>query len=631
MSGPSQTQSVEVSKLAPLVAPETIVDGDIYAIDLGPIDYVLRCTKGQFTGRFIYINRTGEIFGCDRENREITMYIEKAGLSPKHAEIKYVESNQRYYLRDTFSTTGTYVKCRYDRRLPLSVGQKVQIEKEVFQVQAGPMLSPSEIFLEWLTIYDLSNLEPLFANANVRTANDLLNQQSTLMATVRQWPCSEEEKVAIELALYELTTRFFASCQHGKVPHIGSCYLTSAATTIGPISLSGGCVLADPDSQPEMPNGFGSEDSLHSRKLQHLGDRIREGFHYKAPQKCVGRISLDSKSDIVIEYFRDSYCIRMAEPETNHEVMVELGPDWHCLYPEDIFQIGDLQFTVLRFNTGLGSDQGFRSTMEDEELAAQDLAISEVRDSSYFAVYDGHGGRECAAYVRAHLHQAIRRKAVTVGQPGGLDSVADVCLKFSSCLNDAFRETDEAFLARQSKAEKGSGCAAVGVVVLGGHLFCANCGDSRAVLCRGGVAVQLSSDHKPDREDEHQRIEAAGGFVSFRRVLGRLAVSRALGDYDYKHIAHDQLPLVISEPEVRVERLTMADEFMLLACDGLFDVFDSQDAVTFIRQRLAQMPRNEQDPQKVVVDLIQEAIKERRSRDNVTAILVSFRRYITRK
>jgi serine/threonine protein phosphatase PrpC len=135
--------------------------------------------------------------------------------------------------------------------------------------------------------------------------------------------------------------------------------------------------------------------------------------------------------------------------------------------------------------------------------------------------------------------------------------------------------------------------------------------------------LALSDDHKPDRADEVKRIEAAGGFVSFRRVLGRLAVSRAFGDKEYKSGPHQ---LVLATPEIRVERLTSEDEFLLLACDGLFDVFTNQEACDYVRRELQAMNGNEQDPQTVVDKLVDDAIKERHSRDNVTAILLTFKR-----
>merc|ERR1711972_380667 len=100
-----------------------------------------------------------------------------------------------------------------------------------------------------------------------------------------------------------------------------------------------------------------------------------------------------------------------------------------------------------------------------------------------------------------------------------------------------FLETDRQFLSLAQATEKidgGSGCAALVVGVVGSSIWCANLGDSRALLCREGKAIALSLDHKPDREDESQRIRDAGGFVFFHRVMGRLAVSRAFGNEDYK-------------------------------------------------------------------------------------------------
>jgi serine/threonine protein phosphatase PrpC len=207
---------------------------------------------------------------------------------------------------------------------------------------------------------------------------------------------------------------------------------------------------------------------------------------------------------------------------------------------------------------------------------------------------------------------------------GGLDKSSQVHHDIYESLTHGFLETDRQFLSMAQSQEGfngGSGCAAVVACIIGGWIWCANVGDSRALLCREGKAVQLSLDHKPDRDDEAARIESAGGFVSFRRVLGRLAVSRAFGDEELK-------PLVIADPEIRVEQLTPQDEFLFMACDGLFDVFSSQEAVEFMHSRLAAMPSNEQDPQRAVQDIVHEAIHERRSRDNVPAVLVTFKRAV---
>ena len=80
------------------------------------------------------------------------------------------------------------------------------------------------------------------------------------------------------------------------------------------------------------------------------------------------------------------------------------------------------------------------------------------------------------------------------------------------------------------------GSTACVVMIVGDRVICSNLGDSRAVLCRNGQAIELSCDHKPDNVDEEARIKANGGFVTFNRVLGRLAVSRSFGDFAYKNV-----------------------------------------------------------------------------------------------
>jgi serine/threonine protein phosphatase PrpC len=80
------------------------------------------------------------------------------------------------------------------------------------------------------------------------------------------------------------------------------------------------------------------------------------------------------------------------------------------------------------------------------------------------------------------------------------------------------------------------GATAVVVLIIGNKLVCANVGDARAVLCRNGKAVDLSLDHKANRADEQDRIKQQGGYIVFGRVLGRLAVTRAFGDFDCKNI-----------------------------------------------------------------------------------------------
>jgi protein phosphatase 2C len=141
-------------------------------------------------------------------------------------------------------------------------------------------------------------------------------------------------------------------------------------------------------------------------------------------------------------------------------------------------------------------------------------------------------------------------------------------------LRQAFLSADDE-LAGDGAVAGLVGSTTVVALVCRTRVWVANCGDSRAVLCRGGRAVQVTDDHKPEREDEAARVEAAGGqglFWNGHRVMGVLAMSRAIGD-------HCLRPYVIPEPEVTVLGTHPLDELLLLASDGLAsDAMTNQDA-----------------------------------------------------
>lgn len=178
-------------------------------------------------------------------------------------------------------------------------------------------------------------------------------------------------------------------------------------------------------------------------------------------------------------------------------------------------------------------------------------------------------------------------------------------------------ELDERWL---SKAEAHrppyeDGTTATVLLLTGGLATVANTGDSRTVACVNGRALPLSSDHTGKREDERARVEGLGGQVSVTgRVRGKLMVTRALGDLRFKQGLHE----VIADPELAEVPLSKELQFVLLACDGIWDVFASAEAIKFCRKRLPTMK-----PKRVVEALI-EAAYEHGSEDNLSAILVVF-------
>jgi serine/threonine protein phosphatase PrpC len=187
-----------------------------------------------------------------------------------------------------------------------------------------------------------------------------------------------------------------------------------------------------------------------------------------------------------------------------------------------------------------------RSTMEDAHAVVD--AFGGDPGCGYYGIYDGHGGRNVAEFLRLHLHGAVEREL----RDKGARSVEE-------CMRAAFLAVD---VECNATGEQASGSTAVVCVIRrqGGkrYVFTANVGDARAVLCHAGVAVRLSKDHKATDAPERARIEAAGGFVIRKRVMGVLAVARSFGDFVLKKY-------VTAEPYTSV---TKVDDLVSPPCTG---------------------------------------------------------------
>lgn len=117
------------------------------------------------------------------------------------------------------------------------------------------------------------------------------------------------------------------------------------------------------------------------------------------------------------------------------------------------------------------------------------------------------------------------------------------------------------------------GCTANLVLIVDDTVYCANAGDSRAVICNNGVAENLSEDHKPDNKGEKDRIYKAGSTVSEGRVDGNLNLSWSIGDLKHKQVpglSPAEQPITCV-PEVKQWKLKTGDEFIILACDGIWE------------------------------------------------------------
>lgn len=136
--------------------------------------------------------------------------------------------------------------------------------------------------------------------------------------------------------------------------------------------------------------------------------------------------------------------------------------------------------------------------------------------------------------------------------------------------------------------EDRSGSTAICALVTPDVIYLANCGDSRGLLISKETVALATYDHKPMNPVEKERIQNAGGSVMIQRVNGSLAVSRALGDFEYKRVPgfgpFEQL--ISPEPEISDWGRSPQDEFILLACDGVWDVMTNEEVCLFVRYQL---------------------------------------------
>ena len=158
--------------------------------------------------------------------------------------------------------------------------------------------------------------------------------------------------------------------------------------------------------------------------------------------------------------------------------------------------------------------------MEDTHIAKKiDIEDGGDEFGCLFCVFDGHGGKEVAQFAGERFVEIFKNVPAFKSKDYG------------KALEDSIYKLDEEIKNKEFGTD--TGATACTLFVTKDEIACANAGDSRAVLYNGSVEP-LSHDHKPDNVAEEARIKASGHFVEDSRVDGNLALSRAIGDFQYK-------------------------------------------------------------------------------------------------
>ncbi|KAG5034154.1 hypothetical protein JHK87_009064 [Glycine soja] len=307
---------------------------------------------------------------------------------------------------------------------------------------------------------------------------------------------------------------------------------------------------------------------------------------------------------------------------------------------------------------GLSSMQGWRATMEDAHAAYTDLDES----TSFFGVYDGHGGKVVAKFCAKFLHQQVlksetyltgdigtslqkaflRMDEMMRGQRGWreLSILGDKINKFTGMIegliwsprsSDCNCQVDDWGLEEGPHSDFAgptSGSTACVAVIRNNQLVVANAGDSRCVISRKGQAYNLSRDHKPDLEIEKDRILKAGGFIHAGRVNGSLNLARAIGDMEFKQnkFLPAEKQIVTANPDINTVELCDEDEFVVLACDGIWDCMSSQQLVDFVREQLHLETKLSAVCESVLDRCLAPSTAGGEGCDNMTMIVVQFKR-----
>ncbi|XP_051136224.1 probable protein phosphatase 2C 21 isoform X1 [Andrographis paniculata] len=305
-----------------------------------------------------------------------------------------------------------------------------------------------------------------------------------------------------------------------------------------------------------------------------------------------------------------------------------------------------------RLRYGLSSMQGWRSTMEDAHAAFTNMDQS----TSFFGVYDGHGGKEVSRFCAKFLHRQVReleaasdletsvkkaflRMDEMMCGKNGQKELALLKGKMDQSSSDAQNAlgTDEHNeLMLQWPSEEGThsdykgpsaGSTACVAIIRNNSLLVANAGDSRCVMSRNGKAHELSKDHKPELAVEKKRILEAGGYVQYGRVNGSLNLARAIGDMELKQ--NKSLPaekqIVTANPDIVTVELEEDDEFIIIACDGIWDCMTSQEAISFVREQLKTEKKLSVVCERVL-DKCLAPTSGQEGCDNMTMILVQFKK-----
>lgn len=247
-------------------------------------------------------------------------------------------------------------------------------------------------------------------------------------------------------------------------------------------------------------------------------------------------------------------------------------------------------------------DIGQRNYQEDRHS----ICFNFFKEFHYFAVFDGHGDDKVSVFLKLYLKDVIKTELHNSYPQKTIEQ----------CLFNSFIKISS-ILPKEISMHSGS--TALVILKHNNILYVANVGDSRVIINNNDKAISISEDHKPSDISEYNRIIALGGKVirdnyGTHRVNGTLSLSRAIGDIYLK-------PYVSSIPDIYTVKLSNANNYLIAASDGLWDVFDNQELVNLINNNNIIQDKND-NKLKTICKKIVSLARSKGSGDNITILFL---------
>ena len=304
---------------------------------------------------------------------------------------------------------------------------------------------------------------------------------------------------------------------------------------------------------------------------------------------------------------------------------------------------------ILKY--GLCSMQGWRRTMEDTHLIK--LNVGTNNNTHIFGIFDGHGGREVANYVKNHFTDIFLNSEKY--KKGNIkDAIKETYLQLDKNLEtkEAMKELtiDHFEFNKQYKIEENEnenefntlkkeyieniaytiGCTANILIIYNNELYFANCGDTRSILLKKGEVYKMSIDHKPELPNEYSRIRKAGCNINEGRINGLLNLSRSIGDFQFKlrKDLKQEEQAVTCNPDILFENKSDYDDFIVIGCDGVWECISNEGMNGFIYDKFKNS--NNVNLCDIISEIFDRGISkngnEENGCDNMTCLIIQFKK-----